>query len=179
MIADGRPEHARVASVVLAGHVAAARRGLTLIEIIVVISIVALVMGVAVAGSMQLPSARLRKSATMIASAIKVGYTRATSTSRDLRLVMDLEQQKIWLEETDVPMLVQSKAATRNGGAEAVTDAERAALQEGDRIVKGPADREAELPSARHVRLRRRRGGQGRQAAAARHPVSPGADGAR
>jgi general secretion pathway protein H len=114
------------------------RRGLTLIEIIVVISLVALVMGVAVAGSMQLPSARLRKSATMIASAIKVGYTRATSTSRDLRLVMDLEQEKIWLEETDLPMLVQSKAATSNGGAEAVTDAERAALQEGDRIVKGP-----------------------------------------
>jgi general secretion pathway protein H len=114
------------------------RRGLTLIEIIVVISMVALIMGVAVAGSMQLPSARLRKSATMIASAVKVGYTRATSTSRDLRLVMDLEQEKIWLEETDVPMLVQSKGTTPNGGAEAVTDAERAALQEGDRIVKGP-----------------------------------------
>jgi general secretion pathway protein H len=115
-----------------------ARRGLTLIEIIVVISIVAIVMGVAVAGSMQLPSARLRKSATLIASAIKVGYTRATSTSRDLRLVMDLGQEKIWLEETDVPMLVQSKATTSNAGAEAVTEAERAALQEGDKIVKGP-----------------------------------------
>jgi general secretion pathway protein H len=115
-----------------------ARRGLTLIEIIVVISIVAIVMGVAVAGSMQLPSARLRKTATLIASAIKVGYTRATSTSRDLRLVMDLGQEKIWLEETDVPMLVQSKSTTSNGGAEAVTDAERAALQEGEKIVKGP-----------------------------------------
>jgi general secretion pathway protein H len=115
-----------------------ARRGLTLIEIIVVISIVAIVMGVAVAGSMQLPSARLRKTATLIASAIKVGYTRATATSRDLRLVMDLGQQKIWLEETDVPMLVQSKSTTSNGGAEAVTDAERAALQEGEKIVKGP-----------------------------------------
>ena len=114
------------------------RRGLTLIEIIVVISIVALIMGVAVAGSMQLPSARLRKTATMIASAVKVGYTRATSTSRDLRLVMDLEHEKIWLEETSVPMLVQSKAVTPTGGAEAVTDAERAAVQEGDRIVKGP-----------------------------------------
>jgi len=115
-----------------------ARRGLTLIEIIVVISIVAIVMGVAVAGSMQLPSARLRKTATLIASAIKVGYTWATATSRDLRLVMDLGQQKIWLEETDVPMLVQSKSTTSNGGAEAVTDAERAALQEGEKIVKGP-----------------------------------------
>jgi general secretion pathway protein H len=113
-------------------------RGLTLIEIIVVISIIALVMGAAVAGSMQLPSARLRKTATMITSAVKVGYTRATATSRDLRLVMDFEHDKIWLEETDVPMLVQSKSVTSNSGAEAVTDAERAALAENEKLVKGP-----------------------------------------
>jgi general secretion pathway protein H len=113
-------------------------RGLTLIEIIVVLSIIALVMSVAIAGSMQLPSARLRKTATLITSAIKVGYTRATATSRDLRLVMDFDQEKIWLEETNAPMLVQSKATTSNAGAEAVTTAERAALQEADKIVKGP-----------------------------------------
>jgi general secretion pathway protein H len=112
--------------------------GLTLIEIIVVLAIISIVMGVAVAGSMQLPSARLRKSATLIASASKVAYTRATSTSRNLRLVMDLEQEKIWLEETDVPMLVQSKSTSSAGGAQAVTDAERAALEEGQRLVKGP-----------------------------------------
>src|SRR5260370_31410511 len=93
----------------------AARRGLTLIEIIVVLSILALVTGVAVAGSMQLPSARLRRSATMVTSAIKVAYTRATATSRDLRLVMDLDDQKIWLEESDAPMLVQSKDASGAG----------------------------------------------------------------
>jgi general secretion pathway protein H len=113
-------------------------RGLSLIEIIVVLSIVALIMSVAVAGSMQLPSARLRKSATMITSAIKVGYTRATATSHDLRLVMDIDHSKIWLEETDVPMLVQSKGTTPAAGAQAVTDSERAALEEGDKIIKGP-----------------------------------------
>jgi general secretion pathway protein H len=112
--------------------------GLTLIEIIVVLAIISIVMGVAVAGSMQLPSARLRRTATLLASAIKVGYTRATSTSRDLRLVMDLEHEKIWLEETDVPMLVQSKSTSSAGGAAAVTDAERAALEEGNRLMKGP-----------------------------------------
>lgn len=111
--------------------------GLTLIEIIVVLAIVAIVMGVAVAGSNQLPSSRLRRSATMITSAIKVAYSRATATSRNLRLVMDLDQQRIWLEESEAPMLVQSKDTSGTGGAEAVTDAERAARAEGDRIVKG------------------------------------------
>jgi len=113
-------------------------RGLTLIEIMVVLAIFALVGGIAIAGSMQLPTAKLRRAATMIASAIKVGYTRATATSRDLRLVMDLDRQKIWLEQSDIPMLTQSKDKTGTGGAEAVTQAEKAALEEGAKIVKGP-----------------------------------------
>ncbi len=113
-------------------------RGLTLIEIIVVMAIISMITGAAVAGSMQLPSARLRRSATMIASAVKVAYTRATATSHDLRLVMDMDAKAIWLEESDLPMLVQSKDKTGTGGAEPVTQFERQALEAGDRIVKGP-----------------------------------------
>jgi general secretion pathway protein H len=116
----------------------ASRRGLTLIEIMVVIAIVALVTGFAVAGSGQLPSARLHGATTMIASAIKVGYTRATATSRDLRLVMDLDAQKIWLEQSDAPMLVQNKGKDAAMGADPMTEQEKAAIQEGEKILKGP-----------------------------------------
>jgi general secretion pathway protein H len=115
-----------------------AARGLTLVEILVVISLIAIVTTVAAAGSMALPSARLRRSATMIASAIKVAYTRATATSHDLRLVLDIDGQKIWLEESDIPMLVRSKDKTGTGGADPVTQAESEAWAEGDKIVKGP-----------------------------------------
>jgi general secretion pathway protein H len=117
----------------------ATRRGLTLIEIIVVIAIMALFVAVAIGGSMQLPSARLRRSTTMIASAIKVAYTRATATSRDLRLVMDLDQKKIWLEESDVPMLAQAKDKSATGGADPMNQLEQAAIAEGARIMKGPS----------------------------------------
>ena len=113
-------------------------RGLTLVEIIVVIAIAALVTGIAIAGSMQLPSARLKSASTMIASAIKVAYTRATATSRDLRLVLDMDQQKIWLEQSDVPMLVQSKGKTAGAGADPTTTREAEAIAESERIVKGP-----------------------------------------
>jgi general secretion pathway protein H len=112
-------------------------RGLTVIEIMVVIAIMAVIIGVAVAGTSFLPSARLRRSAAMITSAIKVAYTRATATSHDLRLVMDMDRQTIWLEESDVPMLVSSKDASGTGGAAAVTQAERAALAAGEKLVKG------------------------------------------
>ena len=116
----------------------ASRRGLTLIEIIVVVSIIAIVTGVAAMGSMQLPTARLRRSATMVTSAIKVAYTRATATSRPLRLVFDEDQQRIWLEETDVPMLVEVKDLAKAGGADPVTQAERTALEESEGALKGP-----------------------------------------
>jgi general secretion pathway protein H len=113
-------------------------RGLTLIEILIVMAIMAVVTGAAVTGSMQLPTSRLRRSATMIASAVKVAYTRATATSRSIRLVMDLDTNKVWLEESDAPMLAESKAKSAAGGADAVTEAERAAVAEGTQIVKGP-----------------------------------------
>jgi general secretion pathway protein H len=116
----------------------AAERGLSLLEILIVMALVAVFTAAAVGGTMMTSSSRLRRSATMIASAVKVAYTRATATSHSLRLVLDLDQQKIWLEEADSPMLVQSKDKAGTGGADPVTEAERAALAEGAQIVKGP-----------------------------------------
>jgi general secretion pathway protein H len=121
-----------------AGPSRAARRGLTLVEILAVLSIIAVISGVAIAGTMQLPSAQLRGAATMLTSAVKVAFTRATATSRDLRLVMDLDHQTVWLEESSVPMLVQSKDKSATGGADAVTQAEKEALIEHDQILQGP-----------------------------------------
>jgi general secretion pathway protein H len=111
---------------------------LTLIEILAVLSIIAVVTGVAIAGSMQAPSARLRGAATMLTSAVKVAFTRATATSRNLRLVMDLDKQSIWLEESSIPMLVQSKDKSPSAGADPATQAERDALAEHDQILQGP-----------------------------------------
>lgn len=114
------------------------RRGMTLIEILVVLAIVAIVMSAVILGSGQLASSRMRHSSTMIAGAIRVGFSRATSTSKSVRLVMDFEENAIWLEEGDQPHLVQTKDITGTGGASASTVAEKTALEESSRIVKGP-----------------------------------------
>jgi general secretion pathway protein H len=113
-------------------------RGLTLIEILVVIALISVVMGLVIAGSHQLPSARLKRSATMIVSAVRVAYMRATSTSKDLRVVFDMDGQKIWIEESDIPMLVQTKDKTGTGGADPITQAEKDAIEAGEKILKGP-----------------------------------------
>ncbi len=113
-------------------------RGLTLIEVLVVMAIIAILMGAIVIGSGQMASSRMRHSSTMIAGAIRVGFSRASATSKSVRLVMDFTENEIWLEEGDQPMLVQSKDTTGTGGAAAATAAEKQALEEGARIVKGP-----------------------------------------
>lgn len=112
-------------------------RGLALIEVLVVMAIIAMVSGAVIAGSGQLAGARLKHSSALVAGAIKVAFARASATSKSMRLVMDFETSEIWLEEASQPMLVQSRDTTGTGGAEAVTEAEKAALAENDRIVKG------------------------------------------
>ncbi len=113
-------------------------RGLTLIEVLIVMALLALILSAVVIGSGQLASTRMRKSATMITGAIRVGFSRASATSKTVRLVMDYGESAIWLEEGDQPHLVQSKDLTGTGGAAAATEAERLALDEGNRLLKGP-----------------------------------------
>lgn len=113
-------------------------RGMTLVEILVVCALIGLVTGGIIAGTQQLPSARLKRTATMLASAVKVAFTRATATSRHLRIVLDLDTSTMWIEESDRPMLVQSKDKTGTAGADPITVAEQQAVADGESILKGP-----------------------------------------
>lgn len=117
---------------------AQARAAMTLIEVLIVMALIALILSAVVIGSGQLGSSRARHSATMITGAIRVAYTRATATSRTVRLVMDFDEKAIWLEEGDQPHLVQEKDVSGSGGAAAGTEAEKAAQEESGRILKGP-----------------------------------------
>jgi general secretion pathway protein H len=111
-------------------------RGVTLVEILVVLAILGIMLGAIVAGSGQVATARQKHAAAILASAVKVGYTRATATSKSVRL--DMENDQVWLEESRIPMLVASKDTSATGGAEAATEQEKISLDESDRILKGP-----------------------------------------
>jgi general secretion pathway protein H len=118
---------------------AAGTRGMTLIEIMVVMVLISVILVGVLGGTGQLGGARLKHTATAIQGAVRVAFTRATATSKSLRLVFDLDSATMWLEEGDAPMLVQSKDdKAGNGGADPATEAERKAVIEGESIVKGP-----------------------------------------
>lgn len=120
------------------GRGRALARAVTLVEMLIVLALIAIFSSAVIAGSGQLSSAKLRKSATMVTAAVRVAFLRATVTSRSVRLVLDFGQNAMWLEEADAPMLVQSHDGTGTGGADAATVAEKAAVAEGERILKGP-----------------------------------------
>jgi general secretion pathway protein H len=114
------------------------QRGLTLVEMLIVLLIVTLVLAGVVMGSGQLAGAKLRKSATTLTGLIRVAYVRATVTARSERIVFDLDNSKFWLEESEQPMLVQSKDKSGTGGADPVTAAEKQSIAESERLIKGP-----------------------------------------
>ena len=93
-------------------HARAGQRGLTLLEIMIVMLIIGLMMGVMIFGSGQLTASRLKRATAMVAGAVRVAFTRATATSKSQRLVIDIDTQTLWLEESDMRMLVQPKEQT-------------------------------------------------------------------
>jgi general secretion pathway protein H len=116
-----------------------AQRGLTLIELLVVVALIALMSGAVIFGSGMLSSTRQRAAATLIASAVRMGMTRANTTGKPVRLVFDIDRQRLLLEETTDTMLRSKKTKKdTTGGAEPATEAEQQARAEAKRILEGP-----------------------------------------
>lgn len=113
-----------------------ASRGVTLIEVLICVAIAALMMGTVALGAGVTDGARLKRSAVMIASAIRVAYAHANATSKPVRLVLDLDERTVLLEEGSGEMTISRNEQT--GGAAAATEAEKKAIEEAEAILKGP-----------------------------------------
>ncbi len=139
----------------------AGARGMTLIEILIVMVLISLLLGGIIFGSGQTNSAQLKRVSTSVTGAIRVAFTRATATSKSGRIVFDIDQQTMWLEEGDVPMLLQTKDLTGTGGADPVTEAERRAVAEGEALVKGPKAPRAHFKEVKAFGAQGNEGGKG------------------
>jgi general secretion pathway protein H len=120
-----------------------AARGFTLLELVLVVALGALLAGGVLAGTGMLGGAQERGASSMVLAAIRVGMTRANTDGLPVRLVMDLDNSRVSLEQTRGRMLrvvdsdtgeEQSAAA----GAAAANEAERLAAEETKRIQEGP-----------------------------------------
>lgn len=125
----------------------AASRGVTLIEVLITIAILAVVSGAVFGGMGGLEASRLKGSAMMVASAVRTAYTHANASSKVVRLVFDFEARRVLIEESSSMLLLAKNDVA--GGAEAATEAERRALEEGDALLKGPRPPRARFTAAK------------------------------
>ena len=114
------------------------RRGFTLIEVMVVTVIAATLMTAVVMGIGAATNARLKGACTLVSSAIRSAYTRASATGKPQRVVLDFAGSRVWIEESTGRMLVQEADLGKTGGADPATEAEKKMQAETDRILKGP-----------------------------------------
>ena len=77
------------------------RRGFTLLEIGIALVLLGLMIAVAVPSLDAVTGARLKESANTIGGAIRDTYARTALLGRSTRLVLDLEQQAWWVEESE------------------------------------------------------------------------------
>jgi general secretion pathway protein H len=118
-------------------------RGFTLVEVIITITLVALLAGTIISGTGMVASNRLRSAAGLVVTASRLAVTRANTTGNSVRIVFDMDAQKLSLEETADRMLrVKDKGdKTSEGtaaGADPASEAEKQALEYADGIIKGP-----------------------------------------
>jgi general secretion pathway protein H len=109
---------------------------MSMVEVLITLAIMTLLTGTAVVGLGALKRARLRQSAVLVASAVRVAYGHATATGKELRLVFNFDERSVTLEEASGKLGTQRKGNT--GGAAAATEIEQRAEEEAERIAKGP-----------------------------------------
>jgi len=114
------------------------QRGLTLIEIVIAVALIALLSGSLLFGKNMLVGSRMKATATLIVSSVRFGLTRANATGRPARLVIDFDKKLLSIEEASSSLMLREKGKEQTGGAAPATSAETKARAESERILEGP-----------------------------------------
>ena len=116
------------------------QRGVTLVEVLIAVALIAILAGTALFGTGVLGGSRERAAATLVLAAVRMGLARANTTGRPARLVFDLDAHTLTLEETSSLVMAREKDDSESpaAGADPVTELERNAEEEAKETVEGP-----------------------------------------
>jgi len=114
------------------------QRGLTLVELLIVIALIAVLGGTVLMGPGLLEGSRLKSATTLIVSGVRLGLARASTTGRPTRLTFDIDNGKVTLEEADSSVLLREHTKDSSSGSAAATELEKKAQTESERILQGP-----------------------------------------
>ena len=109
-----------------------------------VIALMAVLAGTIVSGSGLIAGNRMRAGAGLVVTAARLAVTRSNTMGRPVRLVFDIDEGRLLMEETTDRMLrVKETDDTKKSegaaaGADPATAAEKESLSYADSILKGP-----------------------------------------
>lgn len=126
-------------------------RGMTLVELLIVVTLIALLTGSVMFGSGMLGSSRLRSAATLVLSATRLAQSRASSIGRPVRLVFDLDNQRIDMQESVSRQVTRVRSAEDLPEEDLASKLEAGAREEAERVTdnepgKAPKARFAPAP---------------------------------
>lgn len=98
------------------------RRGLTLIEVVIALTIAALLAGVSTVGISAITDAELKSTAVTLSGVMKQAYDRAIMQQRTQRLVIDLDKSLWWLEYSTSPFALSRERLTGEKGEASAAD---------------------------------------------------------
>ena len=134
---------------------------MTLVEVLIVVGLISLLGGTLIFGSGLLGSNRLRAAAGTIVSGVRLGISRANTTGQAARLVFDLEQQRVVLEETSGKFLRGKDGKVEDEeGDEEMGAVERRARAYANDVLAGPGEPKAQFTPVKEGAL----GAEGEQA---------------
>ncbi|MCK6570056.1 hypothetical protein L6V77_02985 [Myxococcota bacterium] len=84
-------------------------RGLTLLEILIVIGILVLIMGLGVAGFDRIGGVRLRNETNRVAAAVRFTFNRAVALGLYMRMVIDLDGESYTVEASETPTFLRER----------------------------------------------------------------------
>ncbi len=90
-------------------HHGRARRGshgLTLLELLIVIGILVLMIGIGVSSLSSIGTTQLRTQTNRLAAAMRYAYSRAVASGNYLRLVIDIDADRYWVEASEEPVFL-------------------------------------------------------------------------
>lgn len=87
-------------------------RGVTLVEVLMVVGLIALLAGSILFGGGMMSGARERGACTLLVSAVRKGIAHANASGRPVRLAMNLDEARIQLEEASSSKVVRDNPNT-------------------------------------------------------------------
>jgi len=87
-----------------------ANRGFTLLEVMIVIAIIGIASGVALSSLGSLTGAELRTQTNRISAAIRHAYNRSVADGMYMRMVLNIETDRYWVEGSYTPTFIPAQA---------------------------------------------------------------------